>query len=88
MGSAEVYIMGHKYILSGDGPDEYVMELALYLNRKCQEVFEAAPHVHPLKASLLASLSITDELFKLRKLTKDLEVETQSALDSILDEID
>ncbi|KWT91671.1 cell division protein ZapA [Candidatus Magnetominusculus xianensis] len=85
MGSAEVYIMGHKYILSGDGPDEYVMELALYLNRKCQEVFESSPNIHPLKASLIASLSITDELFKLRKQTKDLESQAQSALDSILD---
>ncbi|MBF0515650.1 MAG: cell division protein ZapA [Nitrospirae bacterium] len=85
MGSAEVYIMGHKYILSGDGPDEYVMELATYLNKKCQEVFESSPNVHPLKASLIASLSITDELFKLRKLTRELDSQTQSALDSILE---
>ena len=77
--------MGHKYVLTGEGPDEYIMELAGYLNRKCQDVFESSPHIHPLKASLLASLSITDELFKLRKLTKELEKQTQTALDSILD---
>jgi cell division protein ZapA len=66
MGSTEVYILGQKYTIKGDAPEEYIRELASYVDKKLKEVFNAVPNVTPVKASILAALDIADELFRLR----------------------
>ncbi|MEW6585957.1 MAG: cell division protein ZapA [Nitrospirota bacterium] len=67
MGSTEVYILGQKYTVRGDAPEEYIRELAAFVDRKLKEVYAAAPNVTPVKASILAALDIADELFRLKK---------------------
>lgn len=80
MGSTEVYILGQKYTIKGDAPEEYIKELADYVDKKLKEVYTASPNMTPLKASILASLDIADELFKLKKeqeqMTKHIEEKT------------
>lgn len=80
MGSTEVYILGQKYTIKGDAPEEYIKELADYVDKKLKEVYNASPNITPLKASILASLDIADELFKLKKeqeqMTKHIEEKT------------
>jgi cell division protein ZapA len=80
MGSTEVYILGQKYTIKGDAPEEYIKELASYVDKKLKEVYNAMPNITPLKASILASLDIADELFKIKKeqeqITKHIEEKT------------
>ncbi len=66
MGSTEVYILGQKYTIRGDAPEEYIRELASFVDKKLKEVYNAVPNITPVKASILAALDIADELFKLR----------------------
>lgn len=66
MANTEVYILGQKYTIKGDASEEYILELARYLNGKLDEVFSVAPNTAPLKAMILASLSIADELHRLK----------------------
>ena len=66
MGSTEVYILGQKYTIRGDAPEEYIRELASYVDKKLKEVYNASPNITPVKASILAALDIADELFKMR----------------------
>jgi len=66
MGSVEVYILGQKYTIKGDEPEEYIHRLATYVTTKIKEVSEAAPNITPLKASILAAINIADELHRLR----------------------
>jgi len=66
MGSTEVYILGQKYTIRGDAPEEYIRELAAYVDKKLKEVYNASPNITPVKASILAALDIADELFKMR----------------------
>ena len=65
MESVEVYILGQKYVLKGEGSPEYIKELAEFVDRKLKEVYEISPNITPLKASILASLNIADELHKI-----------------------
>lgn len=88
MGSTEVYILGQKYTIKGDAPEEYIRELASYVDRKLKEVYNAVPNITPVKASILAALDIADELHKLKnqqdEMTKDIE-EKASTLASLFD---
>ncbi len=80
MGSTEVYILGQRYTIKGDAPEEYIKQLAAFVDKKLKEVYNAVPNVTPVKASILAALDIADELFKLKneqeQLAKNIEDKT------------
>ena len=82
MGSTEVYILGQKYTIKGDEPEEYIRELASFVDGKLKEVYNAAPNITPVKATILAALDIADELFKMKneqeELTKNIEEKTKT----------
>ena len=80
MGSVEVYILGQKYTIKGDAPEEYIQQLASYVQDKIKEVYNNSPSITPVKASILAAITIADELHRLRNeqenLTKSIEEKT------------
>jgi cell division protein ZapA len=81
MGTTEVSILGQRYTIKGDAPEEYIKELAAFVDRKLKDVYGGAPNITPVKASILAALDITDELFQLRRqhesLTRNIEEKTE-----------
>ncbi|MBI4685461.1 MAG: cell division protein ZapA [Nitrospirae bacterium] len=66
MGSVDVYILGQKYTVKGDAPEDYIQKVAALVDSKIKEVYINSPNITPLKASILAALNIADELCKLR----------------------
>jgi cell division protein ZapA len=66
MGNVEVYILGQKYSIKGDANEEYIKNLAAFVDGKLKDVYNASANITPVKASILAALNIADELFKLR----------------------
>jgi cell division protein ZapA len=66
MASVDVYILGQKYTIKGDVPEKYIQDIAAFVDSKIKEVYNNAPNVTPLKASILAALNIADELHKVR----------------------
>ncbi|MBZ0155699.1 MAG: cell division protein ZapA [Alphaproteobacteria bacterium] len=66
MGTVEVHILGQKYLIKGDAPPEHIQQLAEYVDAKLREVYQTSAHITPLKASILASLNIADELYRLK----------------------
>ena len=88
MGSVEVIILGQKYTIKGDAPEEYIRNLASYVDIKLQEVNSSIPNVMPVKALILTSLNLADEIFRMKneqeKLTKVIEDKTE-VLTSLFD---
>ncbi|MDX9714233.1 MAG: cell division protein ZapA [Dissulfurispiraceae bacterium] len=66
MGSVEVFILGQRYLVKGDEDPEYIKKLAEYVDTKLKEVHNSMPGITPLKASILASLTIADEMHKIK----------------------
>jgi len=66
MGSVDVYILGQKYTIKGEGSEEHIQKIAAFVDAKIKEVYSNAPNIAPLKASILASLNIADELYRLK----------------------
>jgi len=88
VGSIEISILGHKYTITGDAHEEYIKQLAAYVEEKLQEIHAGNPNITPLKASILASLNIADELHKLKedhdRATQTIEEKT-NALSGLFD---
>jgi cell division protein ZapA len=88
MGSIEVTILGQKYTIKGDAPEDYIKGLASFVDDKLKEVYNASPGISPLKAAILASLNIADELHKFKEaqesITKNIEERT-NALTGLFD---
>lgn len=88
MGSIEVIILGQKYAIKGDAPEDYIKGLASFVDEKLKEVYSASPGISPLKAAILTSLNIADELHKFKEaqesITKNIE-ERANALTGLFD---
>ncbi|RMG71384.1 MAG: cell division protein ZapA [Nitrospirae bacterium] len=77
MASVEINILGQTYKIKGDASEEYIREVARYVEGKIKEVLEKSPGTSPLKAAILAAMNIADELKKTEReheaLAKDIE---------------
>jgi len=63
----KVEIYDQTYQISGELDEEYVAELARYVDTKMREVAEASKTVDSLRVAVLAALAIADELHSLRQ---------------------
>jgi cell division protein ZapA len=59
-------IYGQTYNLNVDENEEYLKELAAYVDQKMHAVSEAAQTVDSVKVAVLTALNIADELFLAR----------------------
>jgi cell division protein ZapA len=58
----KVQIFGQTYSIRGELDEEYVQELAAYVDEKMRTIAEATATVDTQKAAVLAALAIADEL--------------------------
>ncbi|MGB2628787.1 MAG: cell division protein ZapA [Candidatus Acidiferrum sp.] len=63
----KVQIFGQSYTINGDLDETYVRELAAYVDGKMQAISLNTSTIDTQKASVLAALSIADELYSLRR---------------------
>ncbi len=84
MGSVEVTILGQRYKIRGDAPDEHIQELARFVDGKIREVYEKSPGSVPLRAAILAALDIADELYRYRKEQEDLTRNIEKKTDQLV----
>ena len=86
----QVQIFGHSYTIRGEANQDYILEVAAYVDRKMREVTEKLPVASLSKVAILASLNIADELFKERNLReqRDQATSTRTAhLNAVLDDL-
>jgi cell division protein ZapA len=84
MGTVEFTILGQKYKIKGDATDDYILELADFVEKKIKEIIDSNPSITPLKASILASFNIADELFRYRREQEDLQKGIASKADQLV----
>lgn len=62
-----VNIYGEEFSLRSDGNEDYIREVAGYLDRTMRDVAEKTANKSPSKIAVLAALNIVDELLSERK---------------------
>lgn len=86
----KVDIFDRSYWLRSDGDGEYLTELATYVDALMREIASGGQGTDSLKIAIVAALSMTDELYTLRKLREDHDDRVEaisSQCSSVLDEI-
>ncbi len=73
MNSVEVKILGQSYSVRTDEDEAYIKQLARYVDEKLKEIYSAAPNVNHVKAAIMTSLGIADELFKIKMSQEELD---------------
>lgn len=62
-----VEIYNQTYSIRSDGDNEYIHELAEYVDRKMREISSGTMTVDSLKVAILAALHVADEFFQLKQ---------------------
>ena len=86
----QVQIFGHSYAIRGEADQEYILDVAAYVDRKMREITEKLPVASLSKVAILASLNIADELFKERaqREARDKGLNERAArLNAVLDDL-
>lgn len=80
-GQIRVNIFGSEYTLVSDSDENYVKEIAQYIDQKMREIDRNQSIRSTAKVAILAALNITDELFQERlyrqKLLEQLDEEAK-----------
>ena len=71
--NVKVDIYDQSYSVNAGDNEEYIKELAAYVDAKMREVAEATKMVDSLKVAVLAALNISDELLTLRRRQQEIE---------------
>jgi cell division protein ZapA len=69
----KIEIYDQLYSVQADGNEDYLNELAAFVDSKMRTVAEATRTVDSLKVAVLAALNIADEMFTLRQQQQKLE---------------
>ena len=69
----KVNIVGDEYSIRTDEAPEHTRAVADYLDKAIRKVMSSGTVIETNKAAILAALQITDELFKAREGTGDLD---------------
>ncbi len=64
--SIRVEIYNQTYSIRSDGDNQYIMELAEYVDSKMREISSGTMTVDSLKVAILAALHIADEYYQLK----------------------
>jgi cell division protein ZapA len=84
-----VQIMGREYRVRGAADEQYVREVARYVDEKLREVSQGSSLPAADRVAILAAMNIADELFQLRRASHEelstIEKKTENLL-SLLDD--
>src|ERR1700727_3007820 len=69
----KIQIYDQSYNVNADGNEEYLKELAAYVDGKMRTIAESTHMVDSLKVAVLAALNIADEMFTTRQKQQEIE---------------
>jgi len=72
-GNVKVEIYDQSYNVSAGGNEDYLRELAAYVDEQMRNVAQATRTVDSLKVAVLAALNIADELFAARARQQEID---------------
>lgn len=76
----EVKIGGKEYTLVGAESDEYIQRVALYIDKKINEILKANRNLSTSMASILAAINVADDYFKIKEESINLKDQLEKAL--------
>ena len=66
-----VNIYDKKYVISGDADQDYIREIAEFVDTRMREINKLTNEIDSTKIAILTALNIADEFFQLKKSTEE-----------------
>jgi len=83
----EIKVFGQTYTVKTDAEENYIQEIAKYVNEKMDEVLKKTKSVSTLNVAILTALNIADDLFKEREkriaLLREIEAKSKDLVEKI-----
>ncbi len=76
-------IDGQEYSVVSDEPKEYLQQIEKYVNAKINELLQADARMNAHTASVLACITLTDELFKGNEASDHIRKQTAGYIDEL-----
>lgn len=84
----EVVIFDNKCVIIGEEDENYIKNVAEFVDSKVREIVDQTKTISTLRAVILAAINISDELFKVEKKQRLLQESLKRQEEEIISEID
>ena len=84
----EIKVFGQTYTVKTDAEEEYIQEVAKYVNEKMEEVLRKTKSVSTLNVAILTALNIADDLLKEKEKRTALRREVEAKSKDLVEKID
>ena len=65
--TTEITILGQKLVVKSESDQDYVVEVAHFVDNKIKEIIQNTKSVASLNVAILAAMNIADEYFRLKR---------------------
>jgi cell division protein ZapA len=86
--TVEVTILGRRIRIRSDDDDDYIREVADYVNERMEEVQKATQTTASMNVAILVAMNIADDLFKAQGRNRTLSKEISLQVEQIISYID
>jgi len=84
----EIKVFGQTYTVKTDAEEEYIQEVARYVNEKMEEVLKKTKSVSTLNVAILTALNIADDLLREKEKRTDLLRDVEAKSRDLVEKID
>lgn len=84
----EIKVFGQTYTVKTDAEENYIQEVAKYVNEKMDEVLKKTKSVSTLNVAILTALNIADDLLKEKRKRIALLQEIEARSKNLVEKID
>ncbi len=84
----EIRVFGQTYTVKTDAEEDYIQEVAKYVNEKMEEVLKKTKSVSTLNVAILTALNIADDLLKEKEKRTTLLREVEAKSKDLVEKID
>ena len=86
--TVEVSIMGQKFTVRSDSNEEYVEQIAEFVNEKISEISSKTKSIPSLNVAILAAMNIADEYMRHTEKKKKVITRIEKKIDGMIELID
>jgi len=84
----EIKVFGQTYTVKTDAEEDYIQEVAKYVNEKMEEVLKKTKSVSTVNVAILTALNIADDLLREKEKRTALLREVESKSKDLVEKID
>lgn len=84
----EIKVMGQKFVIRSDSTEEYVNEVATFVDQKMNEIIKNSKAVASLNVAILAAMNIADEYLKFRSQSERQHTQVEKKIKDVIELID